>query len=295
MIQSIPRVISASRRTDIPAFYMDWFMQQIRQGYFEVQNPYNQRISRISSLPEDVHTLVFWSKNYARFLHGGYADQLISAGYRLFFNFTVNSESGLLEPHVSPLSERLNQMIQLGRLVDPRCITWRFDPICVYRNANGDETDNMNDFLRIADVAASAEITTCIVSFLDIYAKVRKRADAAGIQFIDPSPDRQIEILTGLENILDTRHIRLYTCCEKEVLNLMPRESRIQKSSCVPNHHLLEIYGGNISLQADTGQRIKQGCGCRVSTDIGSYRIHPCYHNCLFCYANPAPLSGINE
>ena len=295
MIQSIPRVISASRRTDIPAFYMDWFMQQIRQGFFEVQNPYNQRISRISSLPEDVHTLVFWSKNFGRFLHDGFADQLISDGYRLFFNFTINSESSLLEPHVPPLRDRIRQLNQLAQKVDPRCITWRFDPICLYRTSDGDENNNLDDFEQIADAASQAGISSCIVSFLDIYAKVRKRADAAGIQFIDPSLDRQIEILTGLENSLDTRHIRLYTCCEKEVLSLMPRESRIQKSSCIPNHHLLEIYGGNISLQPDTGQRIKQGCGCRVSTDIGSYRIHPCYHNCLFCYANPAPLSGINE
>ncbi len=286
------RVISASRRTDIPAFYMDWFMQQIRQGFFEVQNPYNQKISRISSLPEDVHTLVFWSKNYAGFLHGGYADQLISFGYRLFFNFTVNSESALLEPHVPPLSERLNQMIQLGRLVDPRCIYWRFDPICVYRNANGDETDNMTDFVRIADAAASAEITTCIVSFLDIYAKVSKRANAAGICFIEPPLTRRVDILTGLEQILSARGIGLCTCCENDVFDRLPEQSKIRKSSCIPNHLLLQIYGGNVSLQPDTGQRIKQGCGCRVSTDIGSYRLHPCFHNCLFCYANPAPFPG---
>jgi hypothetical protein len=100
-------VLSASRRTDVPAFYMDWFMRSIEQGFFEVTNPYNRRKSIVAATPDKVHTIVFWSKNFARFLDHHYGDFLQRQGYHLFFNFTINSENPLLEPHVPPLQQRL--------------------------------------------------------------------------------------------------------------------------------------------------------------------------------------------
>jgi len=74
----------------------------------------------------------------------------------------------------------------------------------------------------------------------------------------------------------------------KEVIDALPLDCGITKSSCIPNDLLVEIFGGRLSMRKDSGQRIKSGCGCKVSIDIGSYSWHPCYHNCLFCYANPA-------
>ena len=78
-------VISASRRTDIPAFYMDWFMQQIEQGCFEVINPYNRKATVVTATPDNVHTIVFWSKNFGPFIEGGYGQMLAAMGYNLFF------------------------------------------------------------------------------------------------------------------------------------------------------------------------------------------------------------------
>jgi hypothetical protein len=91
-----------------------------------------------------------------------------------------------------------------------------------------------------------------------------------------------------MEKALLGKNIQLFTCCEKELLEALPETTTIKKNACIPNDLLMEVYGGNISLQTDKGQRIKNGCGCMVSIDIGSYRLHPCYHNCLFCYANPS-------
>ena len=84
-------VISASRRTDIPAFYMDWFMEQIKKEVFEVTNPYNRRKSIVPATPDKVHTIVFWSKNFAPFIKGRFGQTLLRMGYNLFFNFTINS------------------------------------------------------------------------------------------------------------------------------------------------------------------------------------------------------------
>ena len=283
-------VISASRRTDIPAFYLPWFMDRIDRGYFEVPNPYNRKVSVVPATPEKVHTIVFWSKNFGPFLQAGIGDKLRKRGFHLFFNFTLNSQDPRLEPWVPPLADRLQQMEELGRRFDPQTIHWRFDPICFFKTNSGDLHNNLNDFETITDRAARAGVRRCITSFVDIYAKVRSRlAQAPGLTFEDPPPDRKTEILLDMQDRLRQQDIRLALCCEKDLFAHLPSDSGIEQSSCIPNELLMTLFGGNLSLQRDTGQRIRQGCGCRVSADIGSYRDHPCYHNCLFCYANPAP------
>jgi hypothetical protein len=136
----------------------------------------------------------------------------------------------------------------------------------------------------------------CITSFLDFYPKIQKRISSKpGFSFIDPSLEKKIEILYWMKNILDNENITLQTCCEKKLLEALPAGSGITASSCMPNNLLQEIFSGNISLKKDAGQRIKNGCGCMVSIDIGSYNLHPCYHNCLFCYANPSSDAKIKQ
>jgi len=285
-------VLSASRRTDIPAFYMPWFMEQIDRGVFEVVNPFNRRVSVVPAKPAAVHTIVFWSKNFGPFIDGHYGDQLLALGYHLFFNFTVNSNTAVLEPNVPAMDERLNQLKYLAEQFGPRAINWRFDPICFYRTGQGPISDNLQDFVYIAEKAAGWGIERCITSFMDHYPKIGRRLSSrTGFDFIDPPLSDKVKTLVQMETQLAALGIQLRTCCEKEVLDALDGNSSIAPSACIPNDLLLELYGGNISLKRDSGQRIKAGCGCRVSVDIGSYRQQPCYHNCLFCYANPA--SGV--
>lgn len=283
-------VISASRRTDIPAFYMDWFMGQIKKGRFEVVNPYNRRAFIVPATPDKVHTIVFWSKNFAAFLKGRFGQALLAMGFNLFFNFTINSDSPVLEPRVPSLKQRLDQLRDLCCNFDPRSINWRFDPICFFGFEQNVIKDNLHDFSRIATWVSRHGVTRCITSFMDHYAKVGRRiASKSGFFFVDPSLSEKIELLLKLEKVLSEKNIGLYTCCEKAVLDALPSGSNIKKSSCIPNNLFIEIFGGYLSVKKDSGQRVKDGCGCMVSVDIGSYRHHPCYHNCLFCYANPSP------
>ena len=285
-------VISASRRTDIPAFYMQWFMAQIEKGTFEVTNPYNRHVSIIPATADKVHTIVFWSKNFGPFIKGHFGKKLIDCGYNLFFNFTINSDSPLLEPHVPPLMERLDQLEYLCRHFDVRSIAWRFDPICFYKTEKDKISDNLKAFPLIAQKASQSGITRCITSFMDDYPKIQKRtASIPDFSFSFPSLEKKKEIILKMEKELEEKNISLFTCCEKDLLGSLPLNSGIRKNACIPNDQLVEIFGGHLSYRKDAGQRIKQGCGCMLSTDIGSYHLHPCYHNCLFCYANPA--SGI--
>jgi hypothetical protein len=281
-------VISASRRTDIPAFYMDWFMEQIKKGRFEVTNPYNRHKFIVPATPEQIHTIVFWSKNFAPFIKGGFGETLLKKGYNLFFNFTINSNIPLLEPRVPSLRQRLVQLRDLSRNFDSKTINWRFDPICFYTYEEKIVKDTLHDFARIAEWASQCGVSRCITSFMDHYAKIKKRIKSIpGFSFIDPILSEKIEILLEMEKKLSEKKIDLYTCCEKEVLNALPSGSNIRKSSCIPNDLFVKMFGGNLSFKRDTGQRSSKGCGCMISVDIGSYHMHPCYHNCLFCYANP--------
>ncbi|MCP4688086.1 MAG: DUF1848 domain-containing protein [Desulfobacterales bacterium] len=287
--QPPPRiVISASRRTDIPAFYMNWFMEGVRLGEFEVVNPFNQRVTVTPATPDKVHTIVFWSKNYGPFIDGGFGDTLESEGFNLFFNFTINSESPLLEPGAPPLGERLAQLERLCRRHGPETIHWRFDPICFYR-WKGEVRDNMKDFEFIAGEASRLGIRRCITSFMDHYRKIDRRVSKMrGFSFIDPPMETKVSLLEKMERTLAPLGVHLQTCCEREILEKLPLASRITASACIPNHRLMTLFGPGISLARDSGQRVKAGCGCKVSSDIGSYQRHPCYHNCLFCYANPS-------
>jgi len=283
-------VISASRRTDIPAFYMDWFMEQIKKGVFEVTNPYNRRKFIVPATPDKIHTIVFWSKNFAPFIKEGFGEKLLRMGYHLFFNFTINSDISLLEPRVPSLKQRLDQLRDLCRDYDPRSINWRFDPICFFESEEKVIKDTLRDFSRIATWASQCGVTRCITSFMDHYAKIKKRLKSIpGFSFIDPILSEKIKILLKMEKALLEKKIDLYTCCEKEMLNALPSGSNIRKSSCIPNDLFVKIFGGDLSFKRDTGQRSSKGCGCMISVDIGSYHLHPCYHNCLFCYANPTP------
>ena len=281
-------VLSASRRTDIPAFYMDWFMDRVARGDFEVVNPYNGRIRRVPAGVDRVRTIVFWSKNFQPFLDGRYGEKLVRAGYHLFFNFTVNSTDPLLEPNLPPLAQRLAQLAELAGRFGPRRLHWRFDPICFYA-LDGVRHDNLTDFEKIADAAARAGIPTCVTSFMDFYKKIERRAAAIpGFSFIDPEQESKRGIVHRMENYLQAGGMALRLCCEKALLAALPADSTVAAASCVPGDLLARLDGPGICLHKDTGQRRAAGCGCTISRDIGDYRRHPCYHNCLFCYASPA-------
>ena len=263
-------------------------MTRIRRGYFELVNPFNQKRSVVSAAPDDVHTLVFWSKNYASFIDGEYGQRLQDLGYRLYFHFTLNSASHWLEPQIPPLELRLAQLERLCRDFGPACVNWRFDPISFWRQPDGLLKDNLSDLTQIAACARQSGLDRCMTSFLDLYAKIERRMrQRPGWQFIDPPLAHKVQILLAMEKALADYRIRLETCCESHVLQVLPAGSTIRSGACIPNDRLMALYGGQLSVARDRGQRTSQGCGCQLSRDIGSYSQHPCFHNCLFCYANP--------
>lgn len=293
MTRTRDKIISASRRTDIPAWYTPWFLEQIRQKQFITVNPYTRKQKQVDVCPENTHSIVFWSKNYGPFLDLDAHNMLADMGFHLFFNFTINSRSPVLEPGLPDLDTRIAQAGILADRFGPHAVAWRFDPICFYSHGTRGNENNLSDFIYIADAMADMGITVCVTSFYDAYRKVgirtRHMAQTGGpvICFTDPDPAEKKQLICSMAAQLEKKQIQLHLCCEKKLYDQVKSVcTNIFENACVNGPLLEKIYGGTPEIQRDYGQRARQGCRCTRAIDIGSYQDHPCYHNCLFCYAN---------
>ncbi len=295
MKQTRPFILSASRRTDIPGFYTDWFMAQIKNGVFKVKHPFTKKERQIRVSPDLVHSIVFWSKNYEYFLKTKTGEKLASSGYRFYFNFTINSESSILEPGLPALDKRCEQLAQIADRFGPETIAWRFDPVCFYQDKKqGPEKSNLKHFPLIAQTVSSLGVKKCVTSFFDWCAKIDSRIKRLYkekdlyLKFIDPPLEKKITVIRNMAKNLKSLGIKLHLCCEKDIFRALPPSSGIQQNACIDGTLLQSLFGPSCTLAKDFGQRAPKGCQCTKSVDIGSYDDHPCLHNCLFCYARPS-------
>lgn len=269
-------VVSASRRTDIPAFYMTWLEERIQQGFVDVPNPVRKdQSSHVCLRPESVHTLVLWSKNFHPFLQSSLAR---NNQYRFYFQFSL-AHCPEWEPLVIPWQARIRQMQELSRRWSPLQINWRFDPIVFWDRG---KQSNMDSFLPIADTCAAMGISHCTVSFVQWYAKVKKRIQPLALQGYDPTLEEMQEHLARLAQEAHDRGIQLCICCQPE-LESVPH---VHKARCIDGPLLGHLAGERCSHAQDSSQR--PGCGCTKSSDIGRYTM-PCPHGCFYCYAQPGP------
>lgn len=263
-------------------------------GFFNIKNPFTKVIKKIDVSRESIHSIVFWSKNYDAFIKAEAGEKLIQLGFNIFFNFTINSESPLLETNIPPLKERFEQLNKLACLFGPEKISWRFDPVCFYKTSpDSPIKNNLSDFPAIVQKVSELGIKTCVTSFFDNYKKIQTRLKLinkkklSSVVFIDPSLKKKIKITHRMEKHLANTGITLNLCCEKNVFSKLDPHTRVLENSCIDGNLLKTLFGGNPEIKKDYGQRSNQGCQCTKSVDIGTYADHPCFHNCLFCYANP--------
>lgn len=268
------KVISVSRRTDIPAFYLQWLITCLQRGYALVKNPYSGIAYKVDLKPQMVHTLVLWSKNFAHFLK----QKEFFNDYHLFFNFTINHCS-LLEPRIPSIEERLAQAKELANIYGAERIQWRFDPIMLWNNG---KENNTKFFSKIARFLAALGIYRCIFSFVHYYEKVKKRLQKMGFNYYIPTKEEKCEIIEQLITIGHDYGLKMLACCDDELLEV----PGVEKAHCIDGNLLQRLNGELCSIAKDRGQRKK--CGCTKSIDIGSYELQPCYHGCIYCYANPA-------
>jgi hypothetical protein len=283
------QIISFSRRTDGPAFYMDILKNAIEQGWIDVLNPFNRKPYHISLAPSDVAGFVFWSKNFKPLLGkldilNRYASPqpiLSRTLVPVYFQFTRNSEFKELEPFSPALDMSFEQIRELVEISSPRHVMWRFDPIIFWKDAEN-IIENTRDFKEIADHFADAGIRNCTISFVTYYSKVERRLKQHNIDFYKPSFREIKKIIKKLTEIANSFNIKIYSCCNPDLLNL----EGISQAHCIDGEYLQKLWRTKLSIAKDSGQR--EGCGCTKSRDIGGYgKEWECKFGCIYCYANP--------
>lgn len=263
-------IISASRRTDIPAFFSGWFMNRIREQYALVQNPFNShQISKVSLSPDVVDCIVFWSKNPEPMIHR--LQEL--KDYMYYFQYTLNAYGKDLEKNLPPVSERLSTFHTLSRLIGKQRVIWRYDPIIL------NETYTLSWHLdRFASLAGALQGDTerCIISFIDLYASIAGPAKKYGIQEL---PDSAVlELAKELSSIARSFGITMETCSEKIDLS----SCNITHGCCIDGRLISALLGCSLNVEKDKNQRPE--CGCAASIDLGLY--NTCRNGCVYCYAN---------
>src|SRR5512143_1704999 len=164
-------IISASRRTDIPAFYSEWFMKRIEEGHVMVRNPMNARqVSRISLEPELVDCIVFWTKDPSRMI--GKLDVLDQKKYSYYFQFSLTPYGKDIEPSVPEKKKVVSAFIELSERIGKERVVWRYDPILLTDSINRDY--HFRSFEHLAK-ALAGHTGKCIISFADFYKKCTKR------------------------------------------------------------------------------------------------------------------------
>ena len=264
-------IISASRRTDIPTYYSDWFLNRVRDGYVYVRNPMNaHQISKISLSPEVVDAIVFWTKNPTPML-----DKLDAlSDYMYYFQFTLNSYGADVERNIPSKSKVIVPAFQrLSDLIGPDRVIWRYDPIFL------SETYTIDYHIRYFEELAkrlSPYTKKCTISFLDFYRNTEKNISELLLQKFPVEQQRQLA-----KNIAEIAHsygLRVDTCAEKIDL----QQYGIEHAKCIDDRLIEQLIQCPLSVKKDKNQRLE--CGCIESLDIGAY--NTCRNGCRYCYAN---------
>ena len=264
-------IISASRRTDIPTYYSEWFMNRIREGYALARNPMNaHQVSRISLSPEVVDGIVFWTKNPAPML-----DKLPQLkDYMYYFQFTLNAyeqdveaDVPLKHKYIVPTFQRLSEMI------GPERVVWRYDPILLSDKYTFDY--HVKYFELLAKKLASYT-QKCTISFLDMYVKTER--NVAGLNIQPWTLELQDAMAKSLAEIAHSYGLELETCAEGIELE----KYGIKHAHCIDGELFAKLLGCPLKVGKDKNQR--KECGCVDSVDIGAY--NTCRNGCRYCYAN---------
>jgi DNA repair photolyase len=264
-------IISASRRTDIPSFYSEWFFNRIKEGFLYVRNPMNiYQVSKIKLTPDVVDFIVFWTKNPAPMIDR--LDEL--KDYPSYFQFTVTSYGQDIETNV-PSKEKviIPAFKKLSDKIGKEKVIWRYDPILL--NSKYTKEYHYENFEKAAK-ELSSYTEKCTISFLDFYAKTERNLKGETVQsFTNSDYD---DLAKNLSNIAKSYNLKIDTCAEMIDLN----KYGIDHAHCIDADLIERISNYKFKLSKDKNQR--KECGCVESIDIGAY--NTCKNGCKYCYAN---------
>lgn len=263
-------IISASRRTDIPAFFSEWFMNRMEAQYAYVRNPMNiHQISKINLMPSIVDCIVFWSKNPKPIINK--LDTLND--YMYYFQFTLNAYHKDFETNLPSLDERIQTFQALSALIGRQRVIWRYDPIIL--NNQYSINWHIEKFEYIAKQLCNyTEKVT--ISFIDLYPKISNNIRRQTI--FELSYVQKNTIAKYLSEIAHSYHLKIDTCAEDIDLSAYGMDH----ARCIDDKLIAKLLDCSIDADKDKNQRLE--CGCVASIDLGFY--NTCQNGCTYCYAN---------
>jgi hypothetical protein len=268
-------IVSASYKTDIPAFYGEWFLNRLRAGYCMMLNPYNRKLaSRISLLRQDVDGFVFWTKNAGPFLDA--LEEVHRRTYPFVVQYTINAYPRTLEFSVTDATRALKHAALIATRYGAKSLVWRYDPIVF-----SSETPLERHIEAFAWLAGRLEGVTdeVAISFAQMYEKTKRNMDWASREFkfdwTDPDDRTKRNLMRELLKIALSRKMKLTLCSQPYLI-----EPGVEESRCIDARRLSALTGGEIHAHL---KGARKECGCFESKDIGDY--DTCPHGCVYCYA----------
>lgn len=265
-------IISVSRRTDIPAFYSDWFFRRVEEGFVYVINPMNRKqVSKIMLNSNTVDCFVFWTKDAQPMIDK--LKILDKKEFKYYFQFTITAYQKDIEAGTRKKNDIINSFKKLSNTIGKEKVIWRYDPILL----NDIYTKEYHyQWFEIFCKKLKGYTDRCVVSFLDFYAKTKKNTKELLLKEI--TNEDMYEMAEELSKIARKYNIAIETCSEGIDLT----KYGIEKGKCIDDKLISTILGKQISVKKDDTQR--DVCGCVKSIDIGQY--NTCRHHCAYCYAN---------
>jgi len=297
-----PIIISASRATDIPKWYPEWFFNRLKAGYIIWKNPFNQNIRQKVSFRK-TKAIVFWTKDPKPMFE--YLPEIDKMGIDYYFQFTLNDyEKENLEPNIPPLNKRIETFKQLSKKIGKERVIWRFDPLILSNDLTPEILLN-----RIENIGNQIHEFTekFVISFIDIseYNLVKQRLEKQNKNYREFEPSEMMRIAEGLFELNKKWGLIIATCAEDWPIGADLSKYGIIHNRCIDDELLKRLFPNNLELMQfltvkrnpqrtlsftnedinplkDKNQR--KACGCIISKDIGQY--DTCMHLCIYCYAN---------
>lgn len=261
-------IINTGCRTDIPAFYSEWLMNRIKEGYVLVRNPYNKsQVTKYNLSPDVVDCLAFCTKNPEPMLK--YLNELDI--YKQYWFVTITPYGKDIEPVVPDKEKVIESFKKLSKHVGVDSIGWRYAPIFI--GMGFDVKKHIQEFDKMAR-KLKGYTHNCTISFLDLYEKVKRNAP----DIKPPTKDEQIELAINFSRIGKENDMTIHSCCEKTYLS----QYGLKCNGCMSQEIVEKAISS--SLKPPKRNNLREDCNCLMGNDIGAY--DTCGHLCKYCYAN---------
>ena len=266
-------ILSVSRRTDIPSFYGEWFLNRLNAGFVYVRNPVNfHQVSKIELNPQNIECIVFWTKNPSENFISS-LDYIEKLGYKYYFQYTITSYNQQIEKNIPKKQIQIEKFQTISSNKGKEKVIWRYDPIFFNDYYNMEYHKKWFHF-----IASKLENYTekCVISFLDFYSKIKVPLNKIGVSEV--LENQMIDFALFATEICKKYNIKIETCCESVDLSAFG----IEQGQCIDLNLINRICKKQFDIKKDKNQR--KNCGCIKSIDIGTY--NTCKNGCIYCYAN---------